>query len=309
MGKVEKFEFRCEAEHRLVSAPYTYVLVTPVKNEARFIPGTIASVIAQTSRPMEWVIVSDGSTDETDAIVARASQEHPWIHLLQLPQRNNRDFAAVVIATEAGFKALTCRDYRYLGLLDADVSFGSEYFTTIMDRFACNRRLGLAGGVVLDPDMPISAIPRNRFDVPGAVQFFRRECFESLGGLFAIPEGGWDALTCAKARMNGYQTALFVDLVVKHHKPRNIASGGILRRKWQLGVRDYALGYHPLFELAKCVSRLGERPRIIGAFAWWFGFCNACLRRRKRLLPSDLLAYVQREQFGRFLRPFTSKSA
>ena len=97
-------------------------------------------------------------------------------------------------------------------------------------------------------------------DVPGAVQFFRRECFESLGGLIAIPEGGWDALTCAVARLRGYETRLFTDLIVDHHKPRNIAHGGHLRRLWQMGVRDYGLGYHTLFEFVKCCGKLHHRP-------------------------------------------------
>jgi asparagine synthase (glutamine-hydrolysing) len=48
-----------------------YVLITPARNEADYIELTIRSVIAQTHRPKRWVIVSDGSTDATDAIVER----------------------------------------------------------------------------------------------------------------------------------------------------------------------------------------------------------------------------------------------
>jgi glycosyltransferase involved in cell wall biosynthesis len=49
----------------------SYVLVTPARNEVQFIELTIQSVVAQTMRPLKWVIVSDGSTDGTDEIVSR----------------------------------------------------------------------------------------------------------------------------------------------------------------------------------------------------------------------------------------------
>jgi hypothetical protein len=282
-----------------------YVLVTPVRDEEKTIGLTIDSVLAQTRRPREWVIVSDGSTDKTDEIVCNASREHPWIKLLALPPRAGRCFTAVVKNTERGVGALECRDYAFLGLLDSDVSFQADYFEHLLKRFAAQARLGLAGGVVIDIGDPRDRLPRNRLDVPGAVQFFRRGCFESLGGLIAIPEGGWDALTCAVARLRGYETRLFTDLIVDHHKPRNFAHGSVLHRRWQLGVRDYALGYHALFEFLKCCSKLRHQPFFFGAAAWWLGYCSAVLQRRGHLIPAEVVAFVRREQATRLRRLFT----
>ena len=199
----------------------TYVLVTPVRDEEATIGRTIESVLKQTMLPREWVIVSDGSTDNTDAMVRQASEAHPWIRLLPLAPRAARSFAAVVHNTQAGIHHLNVREYGYLGLLDADVTFQADYYEQLIRRFEANPTLGLAGGVVIDVGLPRDGYPRNRIDVPGAVQFFRRECFERIGGLTPIPEGGWDAMTCATARMNGYQTRLFTDLVVDHLKPRH----------------------------------------------------------------------------------------
>jgi biofilm PGA synthesis N-glycosyltransferase PgaC len=286
-----------------------YALVTPVRDEEKTIGLTIASVVAQTQRPHEWIIVSDGSTDRTNEIVSTALREHPWIRLLALPPRAGRDFAAVVKNTERGVHALECQDYAFLGLLDADVSFQADYFEQLLKRFAADPQLGLAGGVVIDVGAPRDRLPRNWRDVPGAVQFFRRECFESLGGLIAIPEGGWDALTCAVARLRGYETRLFTDLVVDHHKPRNIGHGGHLRRRWQLGIRDYGLGYHALFEFAKCCGKLFHHPFFFGAAAWWLGYCSALLQRRRRIIPAELVAFVRREQTARLRRLLTHPSS
>jgi poly-beta-1,6-N-acetyl-D-glucosamine synthase len=277
----------------------SYVLVTPVRDEEKTIGRTIKAVLKQTLLPREWVIVSDGSTDATDEIVRRAAEENPWIRLLALTPRPGRSFAAVVYNTETGIRNLEFRDYAYLGLLDSDVEFQADYFELIMRRFEAEPALGLAGGVVIDVGLPKDRFPRNRIDVPGAVQFFRRECFERIGGLIPIPEGGWDGMTCAMARMQGYKTRLFTDLVVDHLKPRNISEGGVVRRKWQMGVRDHALGYHPLFELVKCVGRLKDQPRVIGALAWWTGYCTAQLQRHPRIVNASVVAYIRGEQMDR----------
>jgi biofilm PGA synthesis N-glycosyltransferase PgaC len=276
-----------------------YVIVTPVRDEEATIGRTIASVTAQTVPPCEWVVVSDGSTDATDTMVAMAARRHPWIRLLRLDARPGRCFAAVVHNMLRGIGHLVCGDYRYIGLLDADVRFQADYFERLISCFEADPALGLAGGVVIDPGMPRGRIPRNLRDVPGAVQFFRRECFESIGGLIPIPEGGWDGMTCAMARMRGYETRLCTDLVVDHLKPRNISQGGAVRRKWQMGVRDHAAGYHPLFETLKCLGRLGDAPFVIGAAAWWTGYMTAMLVRRPRVIPRVLVDHIRREQMRR----------
>jgi biofilm PGA synthesis N-glycosyltransferase PgaC len=284
------------------NADRQYVLLTPVKNEESTIAVTIASVVEQSLLPTEWVIVSDGSTDRTDSIVESAARTNPWIRLIQLPVRATRSFGAVVRATETGVKALTSTRYMYLGLLDADVRFAPDYYERLIEHFERNPLLGLAGGMVVDVGVSKSRRPRNVQDVPGAVQFFRRTCFDSLGELLAIPEGGWDVLTCAKARMNGFETKLVPELVVDHLKPRNISEGGVIRRNCQLGVRDYALAYHPAFEFVKCVSRAPESPFLVAAMARFAGFCLAAVKRRPRLLSPDLVQFVRQEQVRRLKR-------
>lgn len=287
----------------------TYVLVTPTKDEEKTIGETIASVVSQTIRPAEWVIVSDGSTDRTDFLVKQAREEHPWITLIQLPPREGRCFGAVARATSLATRHLSVGDYGFIGLLDSDLRFAPTYFESVISRFRTHPKLGLAGGRVLDPGENPRSMPDNTRDVPGAVQFFRRECFESLSGIHAIPEGGWDMLTCAESRMNGFETALLTDLLVDHLKPRNIAHGGIIRRRWQCGVRDYVLGYHPLFEALKCFRRLRQSPVVVSAASWWMGYVFSALSGRKKHAPGKLVKYVRQEQIKRLrdLAPLAAK--
>lgn len=277
----------------------SYVLVTPVRDEVATIGRTIEAVRRQTHRPSEWIIVDDGSTDGTHEIIQAAVQRDVWIRLLSLPSRSARSFAAVVHNTEAGVSALEARDYHYIGLLDADLDFRADYFAELVRRFEANPRLGLAGGVVIDHGSPPNRLPRNRLDVPGAVQFFRRECFESLGGLVAVPEGGWDSLSCLMARMGGFETRLFADLVVDHLKPRSLHQGGPLRRLWQVGVRDYAVGYAPWFEGVKCMGRLLDPPFPLASVVSWLGYCSAAIEGRPRAVPRHVVEFERREQHER----------
>jgi glycosyltransferase involved in cell wall biosynthesis len=281
----------------------SYVLVTPVRNEQATIGITIDSVVRQTTRPSEWVIVSDGSTDQTDEIVMQYASKHEFIRLLRLAGRPERNFASVVFATESGIAALRTKDYEFIGLLDGDIRFSDKYYEEILLRFANDAKLGLAGGLVVDcyagrrhPG------PQSMRDVAGAVQFFRRECFESLGGLVAVPEGGWDAITCVQARMRGFKTETFPEIEVDHLKPRNIAEGNLFRRTWQLGVREYALGNHPLFEMIKCGYRCIERPVLLGGFLRFAGYVWCVLNHRPRMLPAEIRRCIRREQMTRLFR-------
>ncbi len=277
-----------------------YVLVTPVRNEEKYIEETLKSVIGQTILPKEWVIVSDGSTDTTNSIIENYQKKNNWIKLIKLPQREFASFAAVVENTTLGIKSLQTKEYDFLGLLDSDLRFQKDYFEKLIVEFSSDPKLGLAGGVAIDIGLPKDTLPRNKQDVPGALQFFSRECFENIGLLIPIPEGGWDSVTCTTARMKGYSTRLVTHLIVDHLKPRNTIYGNALKRKWQMGHRDYALGYHPLFETVKCTARLfRERPYIIGSIVWLLGFINATIKGAPLHIPPPLVHYTRREQLKR----------
>src|SRR5919109_2529015 len=122
-----------------------YVLITPVRDEVRFIELTIKSVVAQTVRPLKWVIVSDGSTDGTDGIVGTYVAKHPWIELLRMPERSERHFAGKVHAFNAGYARVKDHTFDAIGSLDADISFGPGYFSFLLGKLAEDPKLGVVG--------------------------------------------------------------------------------------------------------------------------------------------------------------------
>jgi biofilm PGA synthesis N-glycosyltransferase PgaC len=285
----------------------SYVLITPARNEESTIGITIESVVLQTVLPEEWVIVSDESTDRTDEIVEHYAIKYPFIKLLRLTRRSSRSFSSQVFATEEGIESLSCENYDFIGFLDADIRLPETYYADIMSKFAANSKLGLAGGLVVDCDRGRPVFTRQSLrDVSGGVHFFRRACFDAVGGLVAMPEGGHDTVTCVQVRMLGFGTQTFPEIRVDHLKPRNSSSGNVAKRSMQLGFRDYALGNHPLFETGKCAYRCLEQPYLIGGLMRFIGYVWCCLFRKKRVISPEIVLEIRREQLTR-LFPFLYK--
>jgi cellulose synthase/poly-beta-1,6-N-acetylglucosamine synthase-like glycosyltransferase len=206
----------------------TCVLITPARDEDAFIEQTIRSVLSQTVRPTKWIIVSDGSTDRTDEIVQRYMAENPFIELLRLPERKDRQFAAKARAFNAGYERLAGLDCDVIGNLDADITFDDGYLEFLLEKFRANPDLGVAGTpFVEDFDNTDSHTYAHRFvqieHVSGACQLFRRECFAEIGGYVPIKGGAIDWIAVTTARMKGWETRTYTDKVCFHH--RKIGTG------------------------------------------------------------------------------------
>src|SRR5260370_17871674 len=122
-----------------------YVLITSARNEAKFIEGTIQSVICQTLLPERWVIVDDGSTDRTGEIVESHLERYPWIELVRRENRPDRSFTGKAVAVNAALERLAPLQFDVVGNLDADVSFAPYFMTFVMEKFAADPELGVAG--------------------------------------------------------------------------------------------------------------------------------------------------------------------
>lgn len=280
----------------------SYALVTPARNEAALIEQTIRSMLAQTHRPVRWVIVSDGSTDATDDIVRRYTTEHAWIELVRMPERAQRHFAGKVNAFRAGHARLAGVEHDVIGNLDADLSFGADHFEYLLRQFEAHPRLGVAGTPFREGDVQYDFRFTNIEHVSGACQLFRRECFEEIGGYRPIKAGGIDWVAVTTARMRGWQTRTFVERHVSHHRAIGTAEQGALKARFRLGRKDYALGGHPLWELSRGLYQMGSRPRVLGGLSLLAGYTWALLTRCERPVDAELMAFHRREQMQRLRR-------
>jgi poly-beta-1,6-N-acetyl-D-glucosamine synthase len=287
-----------------------YVLITPARNEAEFIGSTIESVIAQTVRPVKWVIVSDGSTDGTDDIVKKYAAVHPWIELVRTPERKERHFAGKVHAFNAGYERVKDVAYEVIASLDADITFDADYFAFLLQKLVEDPKLGLVGTPFVDYGSNKSYDYRfvSIEHVSGACQVFRRECFESVGGYIPVKGGCIDHIAVIGARMKGWKTRTFPEKTCFHHRTMGTAQDGTLAMRFKYGRKDYMVGGHPLFEVFRVLYQMTKPPYLIGGVLIGAGYVSATLKRLPRPVPAELVEFYRREQMNRLKRFFGSKS-
>lgn len=285
----------------------TYVLITPARNEEAHIADVIGSVVAQTVRPLQWVIVSDGSTDRTDEIVQSYAQQHLWITLLRREPRANRDFGGKAQAVNAAYRTLEAATFDLVGNLDADITLPSDYYEYLIERFATMPLLGVTGTPFVEdvarPDEHSYAHGFADFNhVSGACQFFRRACFDEIGGYTPIKAGGIDWVAVTSARMRGWTTRTFVERVCFHHRAMGTADRSLTRARFRHGREEYLVGGHPLWQLMRGVYQMKNPPRVIGGLCLVAGYVSAWIRREPSPVPPELRAFHRREQLSRLRR-------
>ncbi|MGE3164616.1 MAG: glycosyltransferase family 2 protein [Planctomycetota bacterium] len=280
-----------------------YVVITPARDEEDNLPNTIASLAGQTVRPTEWVIVDDGSTDRTGQIADEAAAKYPWIRVLH---RANRGFrkagGGVMEAVYQGYDALVSRDWQFLVKLDGDLYFEPDYFERCFAEFAKDARLGVGGGViyhVFDGREEVEKHPM--FHVRGATKIYRRECWNDIEPLIIAP--GWDTMDEVKANMTGWTSRSFPDIRLRQYRFTGDADGQF-KTFIKNGRANYITGYHPLFMLVKCVTRIFRKPYGVAAVGLFYGFFSSYFRDVQQIEDRALIRYLRRQQLRRlFLRP------
>jgi biofilm PGA synthesis N-glycosyltransferase PgaC len=274
-----------------------YVLVTSARNEAKFIEETIRSVVSQTVLPDRWVIVDDGSTDRTAEIVGNYLGRFPWIELMRVPNRPDRSFTGKALAVNAALDRLGSLEFDVVGNLDADVSFGPDYMEFIIDKFAMDPDLGVAGTPFTEIGYDSS---RDSFEgenyVAGPCQLFRWSCFRDIGGYVQSHSGGVDWIAVMQARMRGWKVRSFPEKRFHHHRPMGTAEKGKLAALFAYGRKDYYLGGSPIWQLFRVVYRMTKKPYVVGGLALLIGFSWAAVRRTKRPVSPELVRFHRQDQ-------------
>ena len=285
------------ADRRQSSPSRNYVLMTAAHNEDAFVERTIESVLGQTVLPKRWVIVSDGSTDNTDEIIESYARQHEFICFLKLTRPAGRSFGSKGIALQKGSKLLDGLSFQFVGNLDADVVVGPSYFETLINHFVRDPELGIAAGFIYEEqDGQFYNRAANRvYSVPHAAQLVRYECYQAIGGYAVLRYGGedWFAQTCA--RMKGWRAQALPELMVYHRRQTGAASG-LLRHHFRAGRSDYAFGSEPIFEFVKCAVRVWEKPWLLGAATRFLGFVWSFISREKRPVSEEFVRFCAKSR-------------
>lgn len=285
----------------------TYALITAARDEEKYLEGTIRCVVAQTIRPVKWVIVSDGSTDQTDEIAKRYASQHGWIEVIRMPEHRDRQFAAKAHCFNAGRDRLRGLEFDLIGNLDADITLEPDYFEFLLGKFASMKDLGVAGTPFIEnaraPGQHRYGHPfANLEHVSGACQLFRRCCFEQVGGYQPVKGGAIDWIAVTTARMKGWQTRTFVEKTCFHQRKMGTGNGSLLRGRFNYGRKAYYVGGHPAWELLRGVFEMRAKPMVLGGVFFLGGYFWAFVTRMPRPVTPEVIAFHRKEQLARLRR-------
>jgi poly-beta-1,6-N-acetyl-D-glucosamine synthase len=295
---------RAESPQRSVAR---ILIVSPVRNEAAHIGRVVRGVATQELAPVRWIVVDDCSTDDTLRILRRLETEVPFMTVLSAesapaPAAKDRlAIAAEVRTFKIGLAAAGDLDqYTHVMKLDGDIELDPGYLRILMERFAADRSLGLAGGV-LDEPLPDGGVRRiriSRVHVHGALKCYTTACFQAVGG---IPERlGWDTIDETYARMRGFTVWSFPDLVSLHLRPIGSADG-LLRGHARHGQCAYISHFTPLWVTLRAFKIMLRRPFVISGIAFLYGYARAAVRRQERVADSEYRRFTHRELHTRML--------
>lgn len=287
-----------------------YILITAARNEENYIERTIQSILQQTYLPLRWAIISDESTDRTDDIVQQYVQSYDFIQYLRVsnlpPIVNQIGITAFrkVNAINLGLKLFSDLEYDFLGILDADISLDKSYYSKVIECFEKDDHLGIAGGQLfhIDHHNKTWVNDANLESVAGAVQFFRVTCFKEIGGYLSCAFE--DSLANVIARMKGWRVKTFPELKVIHHKPAGLPGRNLFRAKFHVGKMEHVMGDLFLYELARCLGNIKERPFLIGSLARMSGYIWSMIQRNPIQPPTDVVKYMRKVQKRRLLSVF-----
>ena len=231
-----------------------YLLISPCRDEAQYLRRTLDSVAAQSVPPALWVVVDDGSTDETPAILEE------YLAAAALPARGAARRSRPPASGAGRHRGLLRRpgevrleDFDYLCKLDMDLDLPVRYFELLMERMESNPRIGTTSG------KPWFVHPQSGALVPeicgdemsvGMTKFYRVACFKEIGGF--VRQVMWDGIDCHRARMLGW-IAESVDLEplrFVHLRPQGASQKGIWTGRVRAGFGQYFMGTSPLYYLA-----------------------------------------------------------
>jgi poly-beta-1,6-N-acetyl-D-glucosamine synthase len=276
----------------------SYVLMTAARNEEKYIERTIRSVLTQDVLPIRWVIVSDGSIDNTDAIINSFRSRDDRIELVRSDNSGERDFRSKIRALRCAADRLRAYGYDFIGNLDADIELPPDFYRRLLEKMQNNEKLGIASGLYLEADTgkyssPVMPARRHTF---GSTQLFRRECFDEIGG-YPLLDGGEDTIAGVLARMHEWETQHFPDITAVHLKPMGIMTNAHKNRfAIRRGQLDFDSGIHPVFLLFKLARRAMKPGNFLFSILSMYGFFASYVTRRKRPIDRSVVRFYRREQ-------------
>jgi len=279
-----------------------YVVISPCRDEVEYMRRTLDSVMAQSIPPALWVVVDDGSTDGSPAVLESYRARIPYLKVVRRANRGRRSVGPGVIdAFYAGLATVALEEFDYVCKLDLDLDLPRRYFERQMERMDSNPRLGTTSGKPYFVDAAtgklVAEVCGDEMSV-GATKFYRVQCFREIGGF--VRQVMWDGIDCHRCRMLGW-IAESVDEEASryiHLRPMGSSHKGIWAGRVRTGYGQYFMGTAPVYFLASTIFRLPKHPIFVGSIAMLWGYVSSALRGVERYDDLEFRKFLRRYQYA-----------
>lgn len=277
-----------------------FLLLTPAHDEADQAASLVAAVRASSLAPSRWLVVDDNSSDGTREAFLEAGRDLPFLRVQRIESRGEYMAFRYSEVLRAGLAQSDVAADGYLGILDADIRFGPDYWQKLRARFDEDPKLGVASGALCaaGPDGQLRLEAGQHADLPrGGLRLVRGQCLSDAGGVKR--SRACDTVMSTRARLAGWRTVLFDDILASSTRPtasradyQNVAKS--------FGQRYYDIGRPAWYALYKACSSAarGDAERARGLLEGYFG---EALHRRERAADRALRRYYRWEPQRRWL--------
>lgn len=277
-----------------------HTIITPVYNESQYLRKYLESIVKQTCRPYQLIMVDDNSTDNSAQIIKSFSAEYDWIKYVYHSSTNRKSQGKKVIqAFNFGLNYCELAEIDFLSKIDADLQFPSNYFEEIAAAFKLNPHLGLTGGIIEEvKNKTWTKIPQAGYHIRGALKSYRKECFLEIGGL--KPVLGWDGLDEMTALYLNWETRI-IELEVKHFRPA-AKDYDKAELNYKLGFANYENGGNILLALVRAVIKSKQKPYFKTGLSYLKGYMKAKKMNIPRNVDPALAKFINDFHFRRLMR-------
>ena len=194
-------------------------IIIPVFNEEKYLRESMGSIVKQTLLPKKLLLVNDSSTDNSEKILKKYSNEFSWIKYINIKSKQVHMPGEKVISTF--YKGLEKLDSNYdiICKFDSDIVLPKNYLESIINIFNGDPKVGIAGGnlYIKKKNNWVYEKISSKNHVRGPIKSYRKKCFEDIQGL--RKSIGWDTVDVLIAEFYGWKIKTDKSLIVKHLKP------------------------------------------------------------------------------------------
>ena len=283
---------------------FTYILVTPAKNEEDNLPELIQSMVKQNVKPVAWFIVDDGSDDGTYQIIRKATSEYSWIHNLKIETKSAYDIEEhYAFVCREGFKyALNyCEEnnigFEYIALSDADMMYPKNYFYQLLLFLSNNSDFGIVSGKILIMSQSGDIYKEGKtyidIDQPrGSGRVWRKETFEQTNGYILAKSP--DSVSNIMTLLKGWKIKQLAH--VECYQLRD--TGGkidLWSAYFSRGKRSHYLGANPLSVLNVLIDLIliyRQKNSMTKSLAYFSGYFRSFIWREDQIENEEVKRYI-----------------